>query len=55
MMADYLTVVAWWLLWMASLLLAYGKGRAHGWQRCLDNERWSRWMLRNYSNRSGKF
>jgi hypothetical protein len=40
MMADYLTVVAWWLLWMASLLLAYGKGRA---------------MLRNYSNRSGKF
>jgi|688.fasta_scaffold17186_22 hypothetical protein len=55
MREDYLAVVAVVLLWAASLVLAYGRGWLRGWARCYENERWSRWLLRNYSNRSMRF
>lgn len=48
---DYALVTAFTLLWLATLVLAYGLGWVKGYEISEENHRWSRWFLRNEFNR----
>jgi hypothetical protein len=42
-------------LWLCTVVLAYGTGWVKGFDTCEENHRWSRWLLRQYANRSIRF
>ena len=48
---DYALVALIALLWMGTLLLAYGLGLVKGHEISEENHRWSRWFIRNEFNR----
>lgn len=50
-MTDTLFIALIALLWLATLVLAYGTGWVKGYEISEDKHRWSRWFLRNEFNR----
>lgn len=52
---DYALVVFLTALWGLSLALAWTFGWAKGWETSQQEHKWSRWLLRQYENRSVRF
>lgn len=52
---DYLLVGFVTCLWLLTLTLAWGLGWVRGYDTAEENSKWSRWLLRQYENRSIRF
>jgi hypothetical protein len=52
---DYLAVLFVVALWALTLALSWSFGWLRGYDAADENHRWSRWLLRQYTNRSVRF
>lgn len=52
---DFLTVIAIAVTWLVTVVGAYSAGWITGHDVSEANHRWSRWLLRQYENRSMRF
>ena len=43
------------VVWISTVVLAYGTGWVKGFDTSEENHRWTRWLLRSYQNRSVRF
>jgi hypothetical protein len=52
---DYVLVACFVALWALTTLLAFGMGWVRGYDAAEAEHKWSRWILRQYENRSIRF
>jgi hypothetical protein len=52
---DYFIVVLLAAMWLASVIGAFSAGWITGFDKAESQHKWSRWVLRQYENRSIRF
>jgi hypothetical protein len=52
---DYLIVALIVAMWLISIVGAFSAGWITGWDKSEASHKWSRWILRQYENRSVRF
>jgi hypothetical protein len=52
---DYFAVLFVVALWGLTLALSWSCGWLRGYDTAEENQRWSKWLLRQYTNRSIRF